>query len=122
MRLALRPHRTVTLGHLVPAGVAVVVLAARGRGTAADLVAVPVVSEAARDVAELAAGSPVIAPRPLGAPASLSWDGWELWCRPQGQRPAGFFLNGMEPSSLLTVILAGLSTAGSNSKRCDVGA
>jgi len=33
------------------------------------LVAVPVVSESARDVAELAAGSPVTAPRPLGAPA-----------------------------------------------------
>jgi len=35
------------------------------------LVAVPVVSESARDVAELAAGSPVTAPRPLGAPAPL---------------------------------------------------
>ncbi|TYO64188.1 hypothetical protein FXV83_22705 [Bradyrhizobium hipponense] len=38
------------------------------------LVAAPVVGESARGVAELAAGSPVTAPRPLGAPPCASAD------------------------------------------------
>jgi len=111
MLLALRPHRTVTLGHLVPAGVAVFVPAARGRsgrGPRGQRISAWRGGACGR----VASHSPRWARQPplLGRLGALV------------QRPAGFFLNGMEPSSLLTVILAGLSTAGSNSKRCNVGA
>ncbi|MDI3562657.1 hypothetical protein [Bradyrhizobium sp. Arg816] len=82
-----------------------------------DLVAVPVVCESACGVAELAAGSPVTAPRQLGGPAWHQLGAGSSGAGQNASGQGGFFLNGMEPSSLLIVILTGLSMAGSNSKR-----